>query len=130
MAMHLVSIQRRRTTLQLQAAVTTPPGTRFGSGGSHFADQSAMTFVRIEAQHSQNNHINSPNPTSSPATMSAVAGPSTKPVTITYCAVCTLPTEYCEFGPSVSKCKAHLQETDKDEYERVWGDSELALLPR
>lgn len=57
--------------------------------------------------------------------MSAVAGPSTKPVTITYCAVCTLPTEYCEFGPSVSKCKAHLQETDKEEYERVWGDSEL-----
>lgn len=57
--------------------------------------------------------------------MSAVAGPSTKPVTITYCAVCTLPTEYCEFGPSVSKCKAHLQETDKDEYERVWGDSKL-----
>lgn len=57
--------------------------------------------------------------------MSAVAGPSTKPITTTYCAVCTLPTEYCEFGPSVSKCKAHLQETDKEEYERVWGDSKL-----
>lgn len=57
---------------------------------------------------------------------SAVSGPSTKQVHPFYCAVCSLPTEYCEFGPSVSKCKAWLEGQDKDEYERVWGEGEPA----
>lgn len=52
------------------------------------------------------------------------AGPSTKPVTVSYCTVCTLPTEYCEFGPSFSKCKTSLEANDKAEYERLWGEGE------
>lgn len=52
----------------------------------------------------------------------SVAGPSTKPVQAYYCSVCTLPTEYCEFGPSVSKCKTTLEEADKAEFERIWGE--------
>lgn len=56
--------------------------------------------------------------------MSAVAGPSTKPITVFYCGVCSLPTEYCEFGTRVSKCKAWLEEENKEEYERVWGEGE------
>ncbi|KIR60206.1 translation machinery-associated protein 22 [Cryptococcus bacillisporus CA1873] len=57
---------------------------------------------------------------------SAISGPSTKQVHPFYCAVCSLPTEYCEFGPSVSKCKAWLEGQDQDEYERVWGEGALA----
>jgi hypothetical protein len=52
---------------------------------------------------------------------SAVAGPSTKPIHPFYCGVCSLPTEYCEFGPSISKCKSWLEGKDKTEYQRVWG---------
>jgi len=58
--------------------------------------------------------------------MSAAAGPSTKPVSVTYCGVCSLPTEYCEFGSRVSKCKAWLEGVDKTEYERIWGEGTLA----
>jgi hypothetical protein len=65
--------------------------------------------------------------------MNAVAGPSSKPIRVTYCGVCSLPTEYCEFGSRVSKCKAWLEEVDPVEYERVWGQGEFIvadLLPR
>jgi len=54
--------------------------------------------------------------------MSAVAGPSTKPVVPSYCGVCSLPTEYCEFGPSFSKCKSWLEEKRPEEYSRLWGE--------
>ncbi|KAI9634414.1 translation initiation factor SUI1 [Dioszegia hungarica] len=54
---------------------------------------------------------------------SAVAGPSTKPIHPFYCGVCSLPTEYCEFGPSISKCKSWLEGKDMNEYQRVWGGS-------
>jgi hypothetical protein len=59
----------------------------------------------------------------------ATAGPgpssyNTKPITPHYCGVCSLPTEYCEFGPSISKCKTWLEGRDKDEYERLWGKGE------
>ena len=52
----------------------------------------------------------------------SVAGPSTKPVQPFYCGVCTLPTEYCEFGASLSKCKTWLEGKDKAEYDRLWGE--------
>lgn len=55
----------------------------------------------------------------------SVAGPS-KPVEVNYCAVCTLPTEYCEFGPSFSKCKTTLEANDKEEFDRLWGEGSLA----
>ncbi|RSH90425.1 Translation machinery-associated protein 22 [Saitozyma podzolica] len=55
----------------------------------------------------------------------SVAGPSTKPVTPHYCGVCSLPTEYCEFGPSFSKCKTWLEGKDREEYERLWGADSL-----
>lgn len=52
----------------------------------------------------------------------SVAGPSTKPVVVTYCSVCSLPTEYCEFGASFSKCKTTLEANDKEEFDRLWGE--------
>lgn len=61
---------------------------------------------------------------------SAVAGPSTKPVTPFYCGVCSLPTEYCEFGPSFSKCKSWLEDKDTEEYSRLWGEGDPNSLTR
>jgi hypothetical protein len=52
----------------------------------------------------------------------AIAGPSTKPISALYCGVCTLPAEYCEFGPSFSKCKTWLEDKHPDEYARLWGE--------
>lgn len=60
--------------------------------------------------------------------MAAVAGPSTKPLTPFYCDVCSLPTEYCEFGPSFSKCKSWLEGENKAEFDRLWGEGEPRLL--
>lgn len=54
----------------------------------------------------------------------SVAGPSSKPIVVSYCAVCTLPTEYCEFGPSFSKCKTWLEANNKPEFDRLWGEGE------
>jgi hypothetical protein len=54
--------------------------------------------------------------------MAAVAGPSTRPVIPFYCEVCSLPTEYCEFGPSFTKCKSWLEGEDKGEFDRLWGE--------
>lgn len=31
-----------------------------------------------------------------------------QPVRVLYCAVCSLPAEYCEFGPDFEKCKPWL----------------------
>lgn len=64
--------------------------------------------------------------------MTATAGPSTpyRPTQPSYCGVCTLPTEYCEFGPSVSKCKAWLEGKDKGEFERLWGEGECCAVSR
>jgi len=58
------------------------------------------------------------------------AGPS-RPVQAFYCAICTLPTEYCEFGTSISKCRAWLEDEDKGEYDRLWGQGGFvsAILP-
>ncbi|ORX35475.1 translation initiation factor SUI1 [Kockovaella imperatae] len=56
----------------------------------------------------------------------ATAGPSTRPIQPFYCGVCSLPTEYCEFGVSVSKCKAWLEEKDKAEFDRLWGEGSLS----
>ena len=61
--------------------------------------------------------------------MAVVAGPSAKPIHPLYCGVCTLPTEYCEFGASVTKCKAWLESKDKVEYDRLWGEGAPRRAP-
>ncbi|KAJ4708656.1 Translation machinery-associated protein 22 [Melia azedarach] len=39
-----------------------------------------------------------------------------QPVRVLYCAVCTLPAEYCEFGPDFEKCKPWLIQNAPDLY--------------
>ncbi|KAH0970717.1 hypothetical protein GBA52_022873 [Prunus armeniaca] len=39
-----------------------------------------------------------------------------QPVRVLYCAVCSLPAEYCEFGPDFEKCKPWLIQNAPDLY--------------
>ncbi|KAF6838446.1 RNA binding protein [Colletotrichum musicola] len=39
---------------------------------------------------------------------------------VTYCGVCTLPPEYCEYGGTVKKCQDWLQKNQPAMYERIW----------
>ncbi|KAF8602632.1 density-regulated protein DRP1 [Ceratobasidium sp. AG-I] len=75
-------------------------------------------------------HQNAPAPVAAaeepvaPAASSS-GGPSVQPVHVLYCGVCSLPPEYCEFGSSVSKCKAWLQEDHPDLFDKYYSDDAL-----
>ncbi|KIM28248.1 hypothetical protein M408DRAFT_144967 [Serendipita vermifera MAFF 305830] len=47
------------------------------------------------------------------------------PLNVLYCAVCSLPPEYCEFGSHFTKCKAWLEEAHPDLFERYYGEDAL-----
>lgn len=53
---------------------------------------------------------------------SATAGPSTVPVDVLYCGICSLPAEYCEFSPTTSKCKSWLESNHHDEWQRLYSE--------
>lgn len=44
---------------------------------------------------------------------------------VTYCGVCTLPPEYCEYGGTVKKCQDWLQKNNKEMYDRIWSPEAL-----
>ncbi|KAJ4325440.1 Translation machinery-associated protein 22 [Fusarium piperis] len=44
---------------------------------------------------------------------------------VTYCGVCTLPPEYCEYGGTVKKCQEWLQEHEPALYEHIWSAEAL-----
>ncbi|ATY63436.1 Density-regulated protein DRP1 [Cordyceps militaris CM01] len=44
---------------------------------------------------------------------------------VTYCGVCTLPPEYCEYGGTVKKCQDWLQTNQKAMYDRIWSAEAL-----
>ncbi|KAF7795546.1 hypothetical protein EIP86_006708 [Pleurotus ostreatoroseus] len=44
------------------------------------------------------------------------------PVQVHYCAVCSFPLEYCEFGSSLTRCKEWLQNEDPALYERYYSE--------
>ncbi|GMN53105.1 hypothetical protein TIFTF001_022258 [Ficus carica] len=46
-----------------------------------------------------------------------------QPVRVLYCAVCSLPAEYCEFGPDFEKCKPWLVQNAPDLYPDLVRDS-------
>ncbi|THH10510.1 hypothetical protein EW145_g1267 [Phellinidium pouzarii] len=48
-----------------------------------------------------------------------------QPLQILYCAVCTFPPEYCEFGTSLTRCKEWLQAEHPDLYDRYYSDEAL-----
>ncbi|KAG8732487.1 Translation machinery-associated protein 22 [Ceratobasidium sp. 423] len=48
-----------------------------------------------------------------------------QPLNVLYCSVCSLPPEYCEFGSSVTKCKAWLQEVHPDLFDKYYSEDAL-----
>lgn len=58
------------------------------------------------------------------------AGPSVptgpQPRQVVYCAVCTFPPEYCEFGPSPSKCRNWLHKHQPELYAKLWSDEAIS----
>lgn len=50
-----------------------------------------------------------------------------QPVRVLYCAVCSLPAEYCEFGPDFEKCKPWLIQNAPELYpDLVKGDYSIS----
>ncbi|KAH8119315.1 density-regulated protein DRP1 [Phellopilus nigrolimitatus] len=47
------------------------------------------------------------------------------PLQVLYCAVCTLPPEYCEFGSSLTRCKEWLQTEHPDLYDKYYSEDAL-----
>ncbi|EON96837.1 putative translation machinery-associated protein 22 protein [Phaeoacremonium minimum UCRPA7] len=45
---------------------------------------------------------------------------------VTYCGVCTLPPEYCEYGGTVKKCQDWLEKNHPAMYARIWSPEALA----
>lgn len=44
---------------------------------------------------------------------------------VTYCGVCTLPPEYCEYGGTVKKCQEWLQKNEPVLYDQIWSAEAL-----
>lgn len=42
---------------------------------------------------------------------------------ITYCGICSMPPEYCEFGSKLTKCKPWLKEKDAKLFAKLYGES-------
>ncbi|KAG6818131.1 Translation machinery-associated protein 22 [Tephrocybe sp. NHM501043] len=47
------------------------------------------------------------------------------PVQLLYCAVCSFPVEYCEFGSSLTRCKDWLKENHEDLYDKYYSEGAL-----
>ncbi|KAF8680959.1 Density-regulated protein DRP1 [Rhizoctonia solani] len=48
-----------------------------------------------------------------------------QPLNVLYCSVCSFPPEYCEFGSSVTKCKAWLQEAHSELFDKYYSQDAL-----
>ncbi|KAJ2342526.1 Translation machinery-associated protein 22 [Coemansia erecta] len=46
--------------------------------------------------------------------------------TVLYCAVCSMPPEYCEYSPSRKKCEQWLEDAHPKVHERLYGDKAIA----
>ncbi|CAG8609421.1 density-regulated protein DRP1 [Rhizophagus irregularis] len=46
-------------------------------------------------------------------------------VQVIYCGVCSLPPEYCEYGPTLSKCKEWLQEKHSELFDKLYSQTNI-----
>ncbi|KAL2809864.1 translation initiation factor SUI1 [Aspergillus granulosus] len=60
--------------------------------------------------------------------MAEVAQPPAEPLArrLTYCGVCTLPPEYCEFGGTAKKCQDWLKDNHADLYQRLYSEDAIS----
>jgi density-regulated protein DRP1 len=42
-----------------------------------------------------------------------------------YCGICTLPVEFCEFGKTLKKCKAWLEESNIEKFNKLYNSDEI-----
>ncbi|KAF8204617.1 translation initiation factor SUI1 [Pholiota molesta] len=49
----------------------------------------------------------------------------TPPQKVFYCAVCSFPLEYCEFGSSLTRCKEWLKEENEELYDKYYSEEAL-----
>ncbi|EME50057.1 hypothetical protein DOTSEDRAFT_107825, partial [Dothistroma septosporum NZE10] len=56
----------------------------------------------------------------------ASAGDVRPAKSITYCGVCSLPPEYCEYGGTTKKCQEWLENNHPDLYSRLYSDEALS----
>ncbi|CAE6432314.1 hypothetical protein ACGC1H_000385 [Rhizoctonia solani] len=74
-------------------------------------------------------HQNAPAPVkeeATPAPSGSEQVPSTiQPLNVLYCSVCSFPPEFCEFGSSVTKCKAWLQEEHPNLFDKYYSEDAL-----
>ncbi|KAF8806204.1 density-regulated protein DRP1 [Phlegmacium glaucopus] len=49
----------------------------------------------------------------------------TPPLQVFYCAICSFPLEYCEFGSSLTRCKEWLKEEHPDQFDKYYSDEAL-----
>ncbi|EKM80021.1 hypothetical protein AGABI1DRAFT_113252 [Agaricus bisporus var. burnettii JB137-S8] len=76
----------------------------------------------------KNNRAQSPPPAPEPESSAPEGEPAPEarpPLQVLYCAVCTFPYEYCEFGSSFTRCKEHLRETNTTLFEKYYSDEAL-----
>ena len=45
---------------------------------------------------------------------------------VQYCPICTFPYEYCEFGPSSSKCRSNLEATNAELYAKLYSEEAIS----
>ncbi|RIB18159.1 translation initiation factor SUI1 [Gigaspora rosea] len=45
---------------------------------------------------------------------------------VIYCGICSLPPEYCEFGPTLDKCKKWLQEKHPEMFDKLYSEPEMS----
>ncbi|KAF9586341.1 Translation machinery-associated protein 22 [Lunasporangiospora selenospora] len=57
----------------------------------------------------------------------APSSENVKPREVLYCGFCSMPPEYCEFGPTIDKCKYWLSKHDKVTYAILYNSLEDAL---
>ncbi|KAL0950418.1 hypothetical protein HGRIS_010372 [Hohenbuehelia grisea] len=61
-----------------------------------------------------------------PAEADAPDAPQPRPpVQVLYCAVCTFPVEFCEFGSHLTRCKEWLKENHPDLYDKYYSEEAL-----
>ncbi|KAF8151826.1 translation initiation factor SUI1 [Mycena galopus ATCC 62051] len=48
-----------------------------------------------------------------------------QPISVVYCAVCTYPPEYCEFGASLTRCKEWLKEEHSNLFDKYYSEEAL-----
>ncbi|KAL9712989.1 Translation machinery-associated protein 22 [Leucoagaricus gongylophorus] len=72
------------------------------------------------------NRARSPSPAPGPEATVATNEPAPQaPVEVLYCAVCTFPIEYCEFGSSITRCKEWLKEVNPELFDKLYSDEAL-----